>query len=89
MTTLPHHCNGCTSRWGGLSTAHCTGCHRTFSGINAWEKHRAGSHTTIKGRYCVDPETVLNKKGEHVLALTNRAYPCWGMAGDKPEYWAT
>lgn len=68
-------------------TAHCAACHRTFTGVQAFDKHRAGGHDTKRGRYCVDPETLLTKKGERVLVLTDRAYPCWGAGGDKPEFW--
>lgn len=83
---LPHSCR-CGARWGGLATAHCSACHITFTGLAAFDAHRQGSHA--KGRYCVDPETILNQKGERVLALSSRAYPCWGLAGDKPDYWST
>lgn len=84
-------CNGCGSAWGGALTAHCSNCHKTFSGLTAFDKHRAGSHT--KGRYCLDPETVTEgnprsaRFGEPILDLTDRKYPCWGTAGEKPEFW--
>lgn len=80
MSNLPHHCPRCPSRWSGYNTAHCSVCHRTFTGVNTFDKHR------VRGK-CVDPEAVVNKKGERVLALTNREYPCWGVAGEKPPFW--
>jgi hypothetical protein len=85
MTALPHHCPRCPARWGGANTSHCAACHRTFTGVQSFDKHRGGSH--VKKRYCVDPETILNQKGERVLELSKRAYPCWGAAGDKPDFW--
>lgn len=67
---------GCGARWGGLSTGHCTGCHRTFTGITAFDKHRSGSHSADT-RHCVDPATVG-------LIDANRAYACWGFpSGDR------
>lgn len=71
---LPHSCSKCPARWNGYLTAHCAGCHETFTGITAWEKHRAGGHDTKRGRYCVDPE----KSG---LVPAGRAYPCWANPG--------
>lgn len=80
LTALPHHCPRCPVRWSGANTGHCGACHRTFTGVIAFDKHR------VRGK-CVNPETILNQKGERVLALTSRAYLCWGAAGDKPSFW--
>ncbi|WP_439332433.1 FDXHR family putative zinc-binding protein [Saccharopolyspora antimicrobica] len=33
-------CGGCSSRWTGVSRCHCSGCHQTFSGVTAFDKHR-------------------------------------------------
>ena len=75
----PNHCNRCPARWGGLLTSHCSGCHLTFTGITAFDKHRDGSHT--KGRFCLAPE----KAG---LVITSRLYPCWGLPNtDQNDYW--
>lgn len=68
----PHPCSGCTARWGGLLTAHCAACHLTFTGITAWEKHRAGK--PARGRYCLDPAAVG-------LIDAGRSYPCWANPG--------
>lgn len=48
----------CGQWWTGVSRAHCPapGCHRTFSGDSAAEKHRIG--TPGVDRRCVDPTTV-------------------------------
>jgi hypothetical protein len=42
----------CGARWTGLTRAHCSGCHLTFSGITAFDLHRRGGG-------CVDPSTLL------------------------------
>lgn len=74
-------CNGCTSWWTGLSACHCAGCHRTFSSISAFDKHRDGSH--VKGtRHCVDPATLRSKKtGEALLVLVDKGWACWSVPG--------
>lgn len=78
MSGLPHHCNGCTTRWNGANTAHCAACHTTFTGITAFDRHRVGSHAAGK-RHCLTPDAVG-------LVLTGRAYPCWGEPGDN-TFW--
>ena len=72
-------CGKCVARWGGQSTSHCSGCHRTFSSLSAFDKHRTGSHPEEK-RACLDP----NAAG---LALLGRRYECWGFEGDGNDFW--
>jgi hypothetical protein len=50
----------CGRWWTGINRAHCAadGCHRTFSGDSAAEKHRVGSFGSDGDRRCVDPATV-------------------------------
>jgi hypothetical protein len=89
-TPPPFGCPRCDARWGGANTAHCSaeGCHRTFSGITAFDQHRAGSHA--RGRYCLDPETATftRRDGtEWKLARLGRRYECWGFEND--GYWGT
>lgn len=43
-------CGGCQGTWTGTAKAHCSGCHRTFSGISAFDAHRVRSS-------CADPST--------------------------------
>ena len=71
MSNHPHHCAKCPSRWAGANTAHCTACHLTFTGLTAFDKHRTGSHSDRRGRFCLAPEVVG-------LVLTSRLYPCYG-----------
>ena len=69
MTTCPK----CASTWGGLNTAHCSGCCLTFTGITSFDRHRDGSH--VRGRFCQFPQAVG-------LVNAMRSYPCWGLPGD-------
>lgn len=48
-------CSGCPERWTGRSVAHCAACHRTFSGVSAFDRHRSvrGDHGA-----CVDPADI-------------------------------
>lgn len=48
----------CGSWWTGTSRSHCAadGCHRTFSGETAADRHRQGRFGI--DRRCVDPTTV-------------------------------
>ena len=66
-------CGRCDNWWTGLTSCHCGACHRTFTGLRAFDMHRAGSHA--KGtRHCVDPATVG-------LVPAGRAWPGWSLPG--------
>jgi hypothetical protein len=43
-------CPRCPATWTGLSMAHCAACHRTFSTVGNFDRHRPGE--------CLDPATV-------------------------------
>lgn len=66
-------CPRCPSWWTGTRSGHCTACHRTFTSIAAFDKHRSGSHAKST-RHCVDPETVG-------LVPAGRAWPGWSLPG--------
>ena len=88
MSVPPFACPRCDTRWGGPLTCHCTACHRTFSGITAFDKHRTGSHT--KGRSCLDPETAVFERADGTtwgLVKLGRRYECWGFEND--GYWGS
>lgn len=34
-------CSGCPARWSGHRTAHCGSCHRTFSTVANFDRHRS------------------------------------------------
>lgn len=44
----PYSCAGCAHTWTGLAFAHCSGCHRTFSSVSGFDRHR------LRGQ-CVNP----------------------------------
>jgi hypothetical protein len=35
-----HRCAGCDNTWTALGRAHCSACHRTFSGLSSFDQHR-------------------------------------------------
>lgn len=63
---LPHGCS-CGARWSGGITCHCGSCHLTFSGVEAFHRHR-------RGGLCHDPRDV------GLTLVAGRAYECWGHA---------
>lgn len=81
-------CGGCDATWTGLGAAHCAarGCHRTFTGVSAFDKHRSRKYREVDGRrvlvrdygQCHDP-------GEDGMVLNDRGQ--WGMPDD--GYWST
>jgi hypothetical protein len=52
-------CN-CGRRWRGLAQAHCPTCHRHFSSVDAYDRHRPGSGG------CQDPSDIRDKLGRLV-----------------------
>jgi hypothetical protein len=78
-------CGGCGERWTGLTPCHCPACHRTFSGITAFDKHRDGNHARGT-RHCLDPATMRSGKGETVLITEERnnwTSPVWRSAEER------
>lgn len=53
-------CGGCPSTWTGTSRAHCSACHRTFSGVHLFDAHRRN------GR-CLHPAYVTDQRGERLM----------------------
>lgn len=71
----PIGCNGCSSRWGGLRTAHCSACHRTFTAPSGFDKHR-------RNNGCENPALIG-------LVDSGRDYPCFGAPGDIDREYAS
>ena len=69
-------CPRCPAEWGGTNTAHCgaAGCHQTFTGPTAFDKHRAGYGE--RGQ-CKSPARVG-------LVEAGRGYSCWALPGARP-----
>ena len=61
-TIQPYTCGGCESKWTGLSYAHCSGCHRTFSAVGLFDRHRR-----LGG--CLDPAIMRTKANEPIMRL--------------------
>ena len=65
-------CGGCDTRWlqHGNITGHCAEreCHRTFTGIKAFDRHQSISS---EGRnVCHDPAAITRKDGTDAYRLT-------------------
>ena len=59
--------NCCSAWWTGLTAAHCSACHETFTGITAFDLHRR------RGK-CLWPPDIG-------LVAANRPWSGWGLAG--------
>lgn len=62
-------CSGCTAKWSGVTRAHCSGCHRTFTGVSAFDRHREDGA-------CLDPAS---------LGMVERDGGLWGAPAMTPE----
>jgi hypothetical protein len=72
----------CGASWGGLVACHCAACHRTFSSVKPFDRHRIGHYSN---RICVDPGTVTDKKGRPAMKFnTDRSCSYWSMANYDP-----
>lgn len=67
---LPFTCR-CGARWSGNNTCHAACCHRTFSGVEAFDHHR-------RGGVCKHPTDV------GLTLVAGRAYECWGHTPNAP-----
>lgn len=64
---MPASCR-CGRQWTGLAQAHCPTCHRHFSTVANFDRHRPGT----KG--CQDPATLTRRNGNPVFKPTENAY---------------
>lgn len=68
-----HTCGGCDSTWSlsAKAACHCSACHRTFSGIGLFDRHRR--HQDVEGDRgtCLDPATMFTKSGEPLAEFRN------------------
>lgn len=62
-------CSGCTAEWTGVSRAHCSGCHHTFTGITAFDRHRDAGGDDEPHGFCHAPD---------VCGLVEREQGIWG-----------
>lgn len=78
-------CPMCATTWhqAGNRTGHCSGCHRTFSGVTTFDAHQR----IVNGRnVCLDPATLHDKNGDvRFRSFTDRAgATVWRNAQDRP-----
>lgn len=71
----------CTCPFGeGSAVAHCTACHRTFTGPSAFDAHQT---LTAAGTVCHDPATLTREDGTPRYTTTRHTpdgNPVWGRA---------
>lgn len=68
MASTLFGCSKCSHRWGGYRTSHCAQCHKTFSGITAFDTHLDVDYRRPTGTEvaCKDPRICkleLNSNG--------------------------
>ena len=60
-------CGGCDRKWTGLAECHCSGCHRHFGSISAFDTHQGADG-------CHDPAALKPRKnGAPRLVSVKRA----------------
>jgi hypothetical protein len=59
-------CRHCGEQWTGFTTCHCSACHMTFQGIEAFDRHRVRGH-------CADPAT------RGLIKITRPHWVGWGV----------
>lgn len=83
----PTECGGCSVVWhqAGNRTGHCSGCHRTFSGVDVFDRH---FRHDANGPVCQDPATLTDRNGEP-RALLSYTDPCGATVWRRPtaEAW--
>lgn len=79
-------CTKCPERWTGRTTAHCSACHRTFTGPSAFDAHRTGSHAN-NTRRCLDPDTITDQHGNKLFhKVQKRHWSGWGWRHDDTHW---
>ncbi len=84
-------CPRCRARWVqvGDRTGHCSGCHRTFSSVLAFDAHR---QTVDERRACVDPARLMRADGRprFVTRVDAAGGLVWGEpSGARVPHWAS
>jgi hypothetical protein len=66
-------CSGCSATWTGLAACHATCCHRTFTGIYAFDQHRLGGE-------CHNPAD------RGLVQVEKPQWSGWGCPGDDTRW---
>ena len=74
----------CDCRFTGGITAHCSACHRTFTGVKSFDRHQ---RLTGGGRVCLDPAGLTRRDGTPLMQADRRGY--WQLTRDdaRPAHW--
>lgn len=73
-------CRGCPTRWTGLTTSHCAGCHETFTTVSNFDRHRRGGE-------CVRPSSaglIASQRGGN--AVWHQPAGKYDIVSDR-EFW--
>lgn len=73
-------CAGCGAEWVGLKLAHCATCHRTFTSVDAFDRHRIGSQAA---RRCDVSGMRRNRRGHYVRGGRERRAASTWATGDR------
>jgi hypothetical protein len=74
--TLMGYCITCKKRWEAKAIAHCTGCHKTFKSVNAFDQHR-------KAGKCLDPASIGMSEKDGVWRKEFTGAGFWAKGEDK------
>lgn len=73
----------CGAEWVGRRIEHCWGCHQSFTGTTAGDKHRVGKHSVFEGpkrRRCLTPDEM------RAIGMEQNDRGVWTNGGTSP--WA-
>lgn len=72
-------CGGCSNTWTGIKVCHCAGCHRTFSVLSWFDRHRT------RGK-CLNPASITVSEEDTRPAMKLDAHGKWVGALANPLY---
>jgi hypothetical protein len=69
-------CGGCEARWRGIGQAHCAACHRSFSAVSLFDRHR-------RRDVCLDPLDIRDRDGYAAMRLVDGVWRGREMADEQ------
>jgi len=65
-------CGGCDHKWSGLLIAHCDACHKTFTTIKTFDRHRDSG-------MCRNPKFARRTDGKPLFKRSTRGRDTWAF----------